>query len=190
VLKQADVVLLLYLLWDRFPPEVRAANFGFYAPRTAQDSSLSPAIHALVAARLGDLALADRYFRETAEIDLGKTMGNAAGGVHLAALGGLWQATVFGFAGMRLRSSGDGLAFDPHLPAAWQVLRFSLRWREGLVRVVLQAAPQLLEVELASGESITVSVVGGPEVMIGPGCRYRITRGGQGSDRWQEVRAA
>ena len=58
VVKQADVVLLLYLLWDRFPPPVRDANFRYYEPRTGHGSSLSPAIHALVAARLGDVELA------------------------------------------------------------------------------------------------------------------------------------
>src|SRR5690606_8684896 len=98
VIKQADVVLLMYLLWDRFTPEVRRANFRYYEPRCAHGSSLSPSIHALVAARLGEVEIARRYFRQSAEIDLANNMGNAAGGVHGAALGGLWQATVFGFA--------------------------------------------------------------------------------------------
>jgi len=127
VIKQADVVLLLYLLWDRFPPEVREANFRYYEPRCAHGSSLSPSIHALVAARLGDMALAMRYFRQAAEIDLANNMGNAAGGVHAAALGGLWQAAVFGFGGLRFTDGGPEL--EPRLPPGWRALRFPIQWR-------------------------------------------------------------
>ena len=127
VIKQADVVLLIYLLWDRFSPEVREANFLYYLPKTAHESSLSPSIHALVAARLGLGDIADRYFRQSAEIDLADNMGNAAGGVHAAALGGLWQAAVFGFAGVELRNEGPVVL--PHLPRSWKAMRFSLQWR-------------------------------------------------------------
>src|SRR5262249_50254847 len=63
VVKQADVVMLLALLWDTITPQVRSANFKYYAPRCSQGSSLSPAIHALVAARLGDISTAEDYFR-------------------------------------------------------------------------------------------------------------------------------
>jgi len=127
VIKQPDVVMLLHLLWDRFPPEVRTANFRYYEPRCAHGSSLSPAIHAAVAARLGDVALAERYFRQASEIDLADNMGNASGGVHAAALGGLWQAAVFGFAGLRL---GDGApSCEPNLPPHWRELSFRLQWR-------------------------------------------------------------
>ena len=184
VLKQADVVLLLSLLWDRFPPEVRAANFRFYAPRTAQDSSLSPAIHALVAARLGDLTLAERYFRQTATIDLANTMGNAAGGVHVGALGALWQATVFGYAGMRLHPRGKGLLFDPHLPARWHNLRFAVRWRGQNLRVEVGAKPPSVEIDLAGESTVTIGIVDGPEVEMLPGQRWCISwEDGKGS-RW------
>src|SRR5262249_60241588 len=90
VIKQADVVMLLALLWDRFDPALRLANFRYYEPRCGHGSSLSPAIHAMVAARLGDVELAWRYFHQAAAIDLDDTMGNAAAGVHIATLGGLW----------------------------------------------------------------------------------------------------
>ena len=127
VIKQPDVVMLLYLLWDRFPADVREANFRYYEPRTSDGSSLSPPIHAAMAARLGDVELARRYFHQTAEIDLANRMGNAAGGVHAAALGGLWQAVVFGFAGLSLTAEGPRL--QPRLPEAWRGLRFHLQWR-------------------------------------------------------------
>ncbi len=137
VLKQPDVLMLIALLWDRFPPRVREANFRYYDPRTGHGSSLSPSIHALLAARLGDTETAARYFRQSAEIDLADNMGNAAGGVHAAALGGLWQAVVFGFAGARF--SDRGPAFEPHLPAGWDALRFSLQWRGVTYHVAIDA---------------------------------------------------
>jgi trehalose/maltose hydrolase-like predicted phosphorylase len=137
VLKQPDVLMLIALLWDRFPARVREANFRYYDPRTAHGSSLSPSIHALLAARLGDLAAAERYFRQAAEIDLADNMGNAAGGVHAAALGGLWQAVVFGFAGARF--SGSRPSFEPRLPAGWRALRFRVRWRGVTYRVAIEA---------------------------------------------------
>jgi trehalose/maltose hydrolase-like predicted phosphorylase len=128
VIKQPDVVMLLHLLWDRFPAEVREANFRFYEPRCAHGSSLSPSIHASVAARLGDMSLAERYFREASAIDLDNNMGNASGGVHIAGLGGLWQAVVRGFAGMQSTQGHAAPTFDPHLPDSWSSLRVSLAW--------------------------------------------------------------
>ncbi|HXU98947.1 MAG TPA: beta-phosphoglucomutase family hydrolase [Caulobacteraceae bacterium] len=127
VIKQPDVLMLIHLLWDEFTPEVREANFRYYEPRCAHGSSLSPCIHALLAARLGDMALAEKYFRQASEIDLSDNMGNASAGVHAAALGGLWQAAVFGFAGLTL--GDDGPRLDPKLPPAWRELSFRIRWR-------------------------------------------------------------
>ncbi len=127
MIKQADVVMLVHLLWARFPPAVREANFRFYEPRTDHGSSLSPPVHAAVAARLGLAELAMRYFRQTAEIDLANNMGNAAGGVHVAALGGLWQAAVFGFAGLDL--AADPPVLRPRLPPGWCHVAFAARWR-------------------------------------------------------------
>jgi len=127
IIKQPDVVMLIYLLWDRIPAKVRKANFEYYEPRCGHGSSLSPAIHALVAARLGKTELAERYFRQAAEIDVGNNLGNAAAGIHAGALGGLWQATVFGFAGLQLTT--EDLRLLPNLPASWHSLTMRLHWR-------------------------------------------------------------
>ncbi len=127
IIKQADVVMLVHLLWDRMPPEVRKANFEFYEPRCGHGSSLSPAIHALVAARLGKTALAESYFQQAAEIDLANNMGNAAGGIHAAALGGLWQAAVFGFAGLTF--GGGRPDHHANLPSNWRSLSMRFQWR-------------------------------------------------------------
>ncbi len=172
VLKQADVVMLLHLLWERFPVEVSAANFRYYEPRTAHGSSLSPGIHAATAARLGDLATARRYFRQTAEIDLADNMGNAAGGVHAGALGSLWQAAILGFAGMSLRD--DGLAFTPHLPAEWRALGFAVCWRGRVLRVTLDG--EATELALEGEAPMVVAVAGAAPVEIAPGGRVVVRR--------------
>jgi len=135
IIKQADVVMLIHLLWERLPPEVRKANFEYYEPRCGHGSSLSPAIHALVAARLGDVARAERYFRQASEIDLSDNMGNAAGGVHVGALGGLWQAAVFGFAGLCF--TDEGPEHRPNLPQSWRSLSMRFQWRGRWHEVVL-----------------------------------------------------
>jgi len=133
LIKQPDVVMLLHLLWDAFPPEVREKNFRYYENRCAHGSSLSPAIHALVAARIGDMRLALRYLRQAASIDLGAHVGDASGGVHIGALGGLWQAMCFGIGGLQLPDSGPLLS--PRLPAGWRALAFSIRWRGNVHRL-------------------------------------------------------
>lgn len=125
IIKQPDVVMLVYLLWERMPPEVRKANFEYYEPRCGHGSSLSPAIHALVAARLGDTALAERYFQQAAQIDLANN--NAASGIHAAAFGGLWQAAVLGFAGLRF--SGERSEHRAKLPQSWRSLSMRFQWR-------------------------------------------------------------
>ena len=135
IIKQPDVVMLVHLLWERMSPEVRKANFEYYEPRCEHGSSLSPAIHALVAARLGDTALAERYFRQAAEIDLADNMGNAVGGIHAAALGGLWQATVLGFAGLRLH--GEKPEHHAKLPPSWRSLSMRFQWRGHLHELTL-----------------------------------------------------
>ncbi|HEX6287841.1 MAG TPA: glycosyl hydrolase family 65 protein [Herpetosiphonaceae bacterium] len=139
IIKQADVVMLLFLLGDRYPREIHEANFRFYEPRTSHDSSLSPSFHALAAARLGELELARRYFAQAASIDLDFTKGvTAAGGVHSAALGGMWQALVFGFGGMFVEA--DRLRFEPHVPQEWSTLRFPIQWRGSTLHVSASGA--------------------------------------------------
>ena len=139
IIKQPDVVMLIYLLWERFAPDVRRINFEYYEPRCGHGSSLSPSIHALVAARLGKPTLAERYFRQAAEIDLANNMGNAAGGIHAAAMGGLWQAAVFGFGGLRL--ADDGPELHSSLPPSWRRLSMRIQWRGRRHELTLPAAP-------------------------------------------------
>ena len=168
VVKQADVVMLLALLWDTFTPEVRAANFAYYAPRSSQGSSLSPAIHALVAARLGDVATAEGYFRWAAEIDERDIRRDTSLGVHIATQGGVWQAAVLGFAG--LSSRADGLRLDPHLPPRWRALAFTAHWHGRRVRVTLRQETHTMTAVLEHGPSL-VMALGEQQQLVEPGAR-------------------
>ncbi|WP_428375488.1 glycoside hydrolase family 65 protein [Lichenicoccus sp.] len=138
VVKQADIVALLGLLPGEFAGATGLANFRFYEPRCSHGSSLSRAMHGFVAARLGLTDLALRYFREMADIDLGDAQVGGDGGVHIAALGGLWLTAVFGFAGLSLTE--DGVALDPQLPPDWTSLAFCVQWHGRVLRIRIGAA--------------------------------------------------
>ncbi|MGK5684059.1 glycoside hydrolase family 65 protein [Actinoplanes sp. URMC 104] len=127
LLKQPDVVMLMYLLPDDFTAEVKRANFEFYEARTLHKSSLSPAIHAIMGIEVGDHDRALEYFYRSALVDLADNQGNTAYGIHIASAGGTWQTLVNGFGGLRLRHGR--LTFDPWLPEQWEEIRFRLRWR-------------------------------------------------------------
>ncbi len=129
VLKQADVLMLLYLLRERYDQEVLRANWDYYAPRTdhTHGSSLGPAIHAILACELGEPEEAYEHFMRAALVDLEDLRGNAADGIHAASAGGLWQAVVFGFGGVRLTAAGP--VANPRLPAHWTRLKFRLQYR-------------------------------------------------------------
>jgi trehalose/maltose hydrolase-like predicted phosphorylase len=158
VVKQADVVALLALLPEEFDLPTKVANFRYYEPRCAHGSSLSRAMHALVAARLGDAELALRYFQETAATDLADNGGGSAGGVHIAALGGLWLAALFGFAGLSWRN--DVLALDPRLPPSWRSFGFRAHWRGREVKFNIEPDSHRLTATLEAGEAMPLAVSG------------------------------
>lgn len=133
ILKQADVVMLNYLLPERFTREQCAANLAFYEPRTIHDSSLSKAIHGIVAARCGDTASAYAFWRDGVAIDLGDDPHSSDEGIHAAATGAIWSGVVQGFAGLQIMEGELHLA--PRLPAHWMSLAFPLRWRNARMHI-------------------------------------------------------
>ncbi len=129
VIKQADVVMLMALLGDELAAhEVLINNWNTYYPRTDHGSSLSPAIHAWVAARLGLDEVAEEMFEHAAEIDLKDNKGNVKDGIHGASSGGLWQALVMGFCGLHLDEKGEPVV-EPRLPAHWKSVSFNVYYR-------------------------------------------------------------
>lgn len=153
VIKQADVVALIALLPEVFPGKAAETNFRFYEPRCGHGSSLSPAMHALVAARLGDSEMALRYLHRIIGFDRDP---GTAGGVRIAGLGGIWAAVVLGFAGLDL--TGDVLTLDPKLPPDWRSLSFHVRWRGRLLAVRVDDAGA--HVVLADGAPMDVRIGG------------------------------
>ncbi|MHB8807747.1 MAG: beta-phosphoglucomutase [Anaerolineaceae bacterium] len=129
VIKQPDVLMLLYLLDHDYDEKILKANWDYYAHRTdlTYGSSLGPAIQAIMATRVGDIEQAYRLFMLAAGSDLEDMRGNAAEGIHAATHGGLWQACVFGFGGLKF--TPDGPVASPHLPAGWKRLQFSIQYR-------------------------------------------------------------
>jgi len=127
VLKQADVLMLLYLLPDAYDRRTLEANWDYYNPRTdhSYGSSLGPCIHAIMASKLARPAEAYEHFMRAALVDLADVRGNTADGVHAASAGGLWQSVVFGFAGVQLTENGP--VAHPQLPAGWERLSFRLQ---------------------------------------------------------------
>jgi trehalose/maltose hydrolase-like predicted phosphorylase len=149
VAKQADVLMSAALLPEAWSEGALRRNFAHYEPLTAHTSSLSPPIHALLAAWLRDGERCRAYLEQTARIDLGDGFRGAAGGVHVAALGGLWQAVAFGLAGFSFDDTS--VAFDPFLPRGIDSVACTLRWRGRLLRVHIDA-----------GGTVTVQVTGRP----------------------------
>jgi trehalose/maltose hydrolase-like predicted phosphorylase len=169
VVKQADVVALLALLPRTFGREVEEANFRYYERRCGHGSSLSRGLHAMVAARIGDIELAYRYFRETAAIDMADSLGASAGGVRIAALGGLWQATVFGFAGLGV--AADELTIDPRLPHHWRSLQLRVQWRGR--QIALRLGQGEVEVSVESGEPVPMTIKG-QQIYVEPTAPKRV----------------
>ncbi|GAB4443766.1 MAG: glycoside hydrolase family 65 protein [Chloroflexi bacterium OHK40] len=175
VLKQADVIMLLILLWEQYPLEAHAANFAYYEPKTSHDSSLSYSFHALFAARLGKLDLAESYLRRAALIDLDLTRqghAGASGGVHIAALGGIWQALALGFLGMQ--PEDEGLRFTPHIPAGWGELAMPIAWRGARLRVRASADGGLI-LAVEQGGPVRVATGAGPWLELGAGEQRRLS---------------
>ncbi len=152
VLKQADLVLAMFLLGHEFPPDLKRRNFAFYDPITTGDSSLSACIQSIMAAEVGQMDKALEYARVATLMDLGDVAGNVKDGCHIAAMGGVWMIFVYGFAG--LRDYGDGLCFWPVLPDVLHCIRFRLNYRGRTLEVnVGQAATHY---RLITGTALTI----------------------------------
>jgi len=164
VLKQADVVMAMFMLGNEFTLEHKRRNFDYYDPLTTGDSSLSASIQSIVAAEIGYAAAADRYFDFALLVDLADIAGNVSDGVHVASSAGAWMALVLGFGGVR---DFDGqLTIDPRLPARWKRLRYSLRFQQRQLRVDLGETTEHYLVE--SGDPLDV-IIRGESHRLSPG---------------------
>ena len=153
VVKQADLMLAMYLRPDAFSAEQKARNFAYYEPLTVRDSSLSACTQAVMAAEVGHLQLAYDFLAEAAFMDLQDREHNTKDGLHIASLAGAWTALVGGFGGMR--HMAGVLSFSPRLPPGIVGLSFRLRYRGRIVHV--EARSGAARYSLLSGDPLPIT---------------------------------
>jgi len=155
-IKQADVLQGLYFFEDHYDVDTIRRNYDFYEPRTVHESSLSPCVHAVIAAKLGDEARAYEFYLRTSRLDLDDYNNDTEDGCHITSMAGTWMAVVQGFGGMRVKN--DKLAFNPFLPAKWQSFSFHIGFRGTLLNI--KVGKEGVHISNLSGKEITVSVYG------------------------------
>ena len=161
VLKQADVVLALFLQGEHFTAEEKLADFEYYDPITTGDSTLSAVVQSIIAAEVGYHDLAIRYFLAALFVDLADRHSNTADGVHVASVGGVWSALVCGFGGFR--DQGGVFSIDPRLPEEWESLTYRVTLKSTRVRITV--SPKQVELTVEDGKEATL-VIRGKEVTV------------------------
>ncbi|MBE3558532.1 MAG: glycoside hydrolase family 65 protein [Ktedonobacteraceae bacterium] len=138
IIKQADVLMLLTVLDQEFDLRTKKVNWDYYYPITDHEygSSLTPALHTILACELGEIETAYRQFMLGALVDLENLRGNTPEGIHTACAGAVWQAAIFGFAGLRV--SDEGYTTHPVWPDGWRRLAFNFFHKGQLIHVDLQ----------------------------------------------------
>lgn len=138
IIKQADVLMLLTVLSHEFDRTIKKANWDYYYPITDHDfgSSLTPALHVILACQLGEYQNAYKLFMKGAMVDLENLRHNTPEGIHTACAGAVWQAAILGFAGLEITS--DGYTLNPNLPDQWTRLSFNFYHHGKLEHVDLQ----------------------------------------------------
>ncbi|MEX5217682.1 MAG: hypothetical protein NW701_07635 [Nitrospira sp.] len=180
VIKQADLVLAMFLLGHAFSPDARKRNFDYYDALTTGDSSLSACIQSIMAAEVGDLDKAVEYARAASLMDLGDVAGNVKDGCHIASMGGVWMVFVYGFAG--LRDYDDRLRFQPRISDRIERLRFKLTVRGQLLEV--DARPNATTYTLHEGAGLVI-VHEDRDIELSPGKPVCLEshHGGSGSEK-------
>ncbi|MFM8241459.1 MAG: glycosyl hydrolase family 65 protein, partial [Crocinitomicaceae bacterium] len=126
-IKQADVLQGIYLFEDHFDLKTIQDNFDFYEPKTVHESSLSPCIHSILAAKIGHLDKAYELYLRTSRLDLDDYNHEADEGLHITSMAGTWMAIVEGMAGIRVLS--DSIKINPLIPKKWKQYRFQILLR-------------------------------------------------------------
>ena len=153
-IKQADVLQGIYYLGDEFTLEEKERNFDFYEPMTVHESSLSPSIHAILAAELGKKEKAVEFYAQTARLDLDNYNNDTEDGLHITSMSGGWLTIVQGFAGMR--TSEQKLSFKPFCPENWDGYNFMIKYRSRLLHITVTKAD--VTVTLSEGEPLFIEL--------------------------------
>jgi len=158
-IKQGDVLQGIYDFIDDFTEEEKKSNFDFYEPMTVHESSLSPAIHAVLAADLHYDEKAVELYERTARLDLDNYNNDTADGLHITSMTGGWIAMVQGFAGMRVHADGT-LSYKPFLPKKWDSYSFRQVFRGRVIEVSVDKNGS--DITLISGDPLDIEVNGKP----------------------------
>jgi len=142
-IKQADVLQGLYFFEENYSEETLRRNYEYYEPRTVHESSLSPCVHAILAARLGLKEKAYEFYLRTSRLDLDDYNNDTEDGCHITSMAGTWMAVVKGFGGMRVREGALYLA--PFCPTHWTSFSFKIRFRDHLLNVTVTPTEALIE---------------------------------------------
>tara|TARA_R110002050_G_scaffold221441_1_gene357241 strand:- start:6058 stop:8364 length:2307 start_codon:yes stop_codon:yes gene_type:complete len=153
-IKQADVLQGFYFFEDDFSIDELQKNFDFYEPRTVHESSLSPCVHSILAAKLGKLEQAYQFYLRTARLDLDDYNDEVHEGLHITSMAGTWMSVVEGFGGMRIKNGT--LQFTPQLPKQWDGYEFQIRFRDHILH--LSVSKNKIELENIEGNAITIQV--------------------------------
>jgi maltose phosphorylase len=156
MVKQPDVLNLMYFFSQDYTLEDKLANYEFYEARTIHESSLSPSLHSILALEVGKLEDAYELFSYGARMDLDNYNRNTDQGLHVTSAAGVWASMVFGYGGMR--TDGEVLIFQPALPAQWRSYRFRVWYRGALLEVSVDA--EKVRLQVVEGSSARVKVYG------------------------------
>lgn len=154
-IKQSDVLLGLYLYYFNFDKDTIRRNFQFYEPMTVHESSLSPHIHAILAARIGEVERAYQLFMLAARLDLDDHNNETHQGLHITSMAGSWLAIARGFAGTEIIN--NKLCFSPIIPTQWNEYSFKVNFRG---RTLKMKVGKEVSISLLAGEEIDISVYG------------------------------
>ncbi|MGM9904244.1 MAG: glycoside hydrolase family 65 protein [Enterococcus sp.] len=158
-IKQADVLQGIYFFNDSFTKEEKQRNFDFYEPMTVHESSLSPSIHAILAAELGMEEKAVEMYQRTARLDLDNYNNDTEDGLHITSMTGSWLAIVQGFA--QMKTAHEELSFAPFLPKTWQAYSFHINYRGRLIFV--SVSNEQVTFSLLNGETLSLTIYGNTE---------------------------
>ncbi|RZJ79697.1 MAG: glycoside hydrolase family 65 protein [Flavobacterium sp.] len=155
-IKQADVLQGIYFFEEDYDLETIRRNYDFYEPRTVHESSLSPCVHAIIAAKLGDLDRAYEFYLRTSRLDLDDYNNDTEDGLHITSMAGTWLSVVEGFGGMRVKE--NQLHLNPVLPKNWKSYSFKIGFRKAIITVNVNASNVNLRNE--SNHEVTLVLFG------------------------------
>jgi len=153
-IKQADVLQGIYFFEDEFDLETIKRHFDYYEPLTVHESSLSPCVHAILAAKICNYDKAYEFYLRTARLDLDDYNNDTRDGLHITSMAGTWMSIVKGFAGMRVKN--EELEFTPFLPEKWKQFSFKIRFRGSLLNVTI--TKNNASVEQLHGDKIKINI--------------------------------